>query len=545
MRDGDSHEAPALTVHDATYDLLRRLGLTTVFGNPGSTEETFLADFPTDFTYVLGLHEASVVAMADGYAQATRLPALVNVHTAAGLGNAMGSVVAAFQGRTPLLITAGQQTREMLLHEPYLTNINGTEMPRPWVKWSYEPARAQDVPAALMRAYAMALQPPAGPVFVSVPFGDWAEPALGSAVVRSVSRRTAPDPHRLREFADRIEQSDNPAVVFGDELDRADGWAEGIRFAEKLQAPVYGAPLPDRVSFPEDHPLYVGQLPMSIRGISDALHGHDLVIVVGGQVFRYYAYVAGPYLPEDASLLQLTSDPGHAASAPVGDNLLGDTRLALEQLADIVSVRTSTTPQHRLPRSSPDAEHDSTAPWALDDIYAALSSALPADTVVVNEATSAMSQRREWLPVTRSGSYFSTPSGGLGWALPAAVGIALAHRSRGAHVPVLVTIGDGSLQYSIQALWTAAQQGLPIVVVVLANHEYSVLKSFAHLENATNVPGLDIPGLDVVAQATGFGVQADIAQSYDEIAEHVSAGFDANRPALVVIPARTEIADLG
>ncbi len=162
-----------MTVRDATYDLLRACGLTTIFGNVGSTEETFLKNFPSDFRYVLGLQEASVVAMADGFAQATRQPALVNVHTGAGVGNAMGSLLTAFQNKTPLIVTAGQQTREMLLLEPWLTNVEATTLPRPWVKWAYEPARAEDVPAAFMRAIATALQPPSGPVFLSLPLDDW------------------------------------------------------------------------------------------------------------------------------------------------------------------------------------------------------------------------------------------------------------------------------------------------------------------------------------------------------------------------------------
>src|SRR6478735_2028669 len=175
------------TIHEMTYDLLRALGLTTVFGNPGSTEQTFLKDFPDDFTYVLGLQEASVLAMADGFAQCTGKPALVNIHTAAGTGNAMGSLVAAYKGNTPLIVTAGQQNREMVLCEPYLSNPNETIFPQPWVKWAYEPKRAEDVPAAFMRAYTVALQPPAGPVFLSIPLDDWAKPALGPAVVRTVS----------------------------------------------------------------------------------------------------------------------------------------------------------------------------------------------------------------------------------------------------------------------------------------------------------------------------------------------------------------------
>jgi benzoylformate decarboxylase len=153
------------TVHDVAYDLLRSLGLTTVFGNPGSTEQTFLQNFPDDFRYVLALQEASVIAMADAYAQTIRGPALVNVHSSAGLGNSIGNLVASYHGHTPLIVTAGQQHRELVIGEPYLGNREATTMPKPWVKWSYEPARAEDVPEAFMRAYAMAARRPGLPVY--------------------------------------------------------------------------------------------------------------------------------------------------------------------------------------------------------------------------------------------------------------------------------------------------------------------------------------------------------------------------------------------
>src|SRR6202140_4771783 len=159
----DKQSNVQMTVHEATYRLLRKLGLTTMFGNPGSTEQPFLKNFPKDFQYVLCLQEASVVAMADGFAQATRKPVLVNLHTSAGTGNGMGNIMTAYQNKTPLIITAGQQTREMILCEPLLTNRDETMLPRPWVKWAYQPVRPREMPGAIMRAYALALQPPAGP----------------------------------------------------------------------------------------------------------------------------------------------------------------------------------------------------------------------------------------------------------------------------------------------------------------------------------------------------------------------------------------------
>lgn len=535
----------AKTVHDVTYDLLRTLGLTTVFGNPGSTEQTFLQDFPDDFTYVLGLQEASVLAMADGFAQVTGKPALVNLHTAAGTGNAMGSLIAAYRANTPLIVTAGQQTREMSLCDPYLNNPDATLLPQPWVKWAYEPARAEDVPAAFMRAYAVATQPPAGPVFLSIPLDDWNKPALGPAVVRTVSRRVRPDAERLREFADRISRAERPLLVLGPEVDRGGAWDAGIAFAEKLQAPVRGSALSDRCSFPEDHPLYGGPLPLTIAGVTDALEGHDLVIVIGAQVFRYYPYVAGDYVPEGTQILQITTDPHLAAVAPVGDSLVGDVRSALEQLLDLVEV-----PAHRSapPGLSRDFSGDlpvASAPLLPNDVYAVLSSVKPDDAAVVMESTSTLADLIKWWPTRRTGSFFATGSGGIGWGVPAAVGVALGDRARGVKRTIVASIGDGSFQYSIQAIWTAAQHKLPIVFVVQRNGEYCVLKSFALLEETPNVPGLDLPGLDIGSLATGFGCRTVNVESTEHLVQEFKAALDADGPTVLVVPTQPQLPFLG
>ena len=532
------------TVHEVTYDLLRSLGLTTVFGNPGSTEQTFLKNFPDDFTYVLGLQEASVLAMADGFAQSTGRPALVNVHTGAGTGNAMGSLVAAYKGNVPLIVTAGQQTREMVLCDPYLTNRDETVLPQPWVKWAYEPKRAEDVPAAFMRAYAVALQPPAGPVYLSIPLDDWEKPALGPAVIRTVSHRVSPDAERLRGFADRINRAKRPLLVFGPEVDRSGAWDAGVAFAEKVGAPVYGSPLPDRVSFPEDHRLSQGPLPMTIAGVTEILRGHDLVVVIGAQVFRYYPYVAGEYLPEGTELLQITSDPSLASVAPVGDSLLGDALLTLEQLVDMVDER-SGEQAPPAPVASRDIVDAQSSPLTPDAAFSTLATVKPADSPLVTESTSTMAQQLRWLPTTRSGSFFATASGGIGWGVPAAVGIALGDRARGVKRTVVATIGDGSFQYSVQAIWTAAQHRLPVVFVVMRNHEYSILKAFALLEKTPGVPGLDLPGLDIASIATGFGCRAINVDSTEKLAAEFTAALGADGPTVIVVSTQAQMAHLG
>jgi benzoylformate decarboxylase len=523
-----------MTVYDATYNLLRALGLTTIFGNPGSTEQPFLKNFPKDFKYVLGLQEASVVAMADGFSQATNKPVLVNLHSAAGTGNGMCNIMTAYQNKTPLILTSGQQTREMILCEPYLTNHDETMLPRPWVKWAYQPVRAQDVPGAIIRAYAIALQPPSGPVHVSIPLDDWDQPAHGDAVLRTVSSRYAPDPDRIALFGERIRKSKNPALVYGPEIDHSCGWDVGVKFAEQLQAPVFLPPLPDRASFPETHPQFRGALPMAIGPLSKRLQGHDLIIVIGAQVFRYYPYIAGDYLPGGAEVLQITSDPADAAAAAVGDSLLSDAKLALESLIQLVpkgKARPQSAPLKAVNNRLPSTPND---PLIAKEAFAALSELRPENVIVVNESASNAEDVVRFWPTVRPESYFSFASGGLGWGAPAAVGIALAQKT-GEGRPVVAFIGDGSLQYSIQSLYSAVQLKAKVVFVVPCNAEYAILKEFAVLENTPNVPGLDLPGLDVVSAAKGFGRPSVMTKTKEEIKQAFSAALGADGPTVIAI----------
>ena len=531
------------TVWAATYDLLRALGLTTVFGNPGSTEQPFLKNFPADFQYILGLQEASVVAMADGFAQATGRPALVNLHTSAGTGNGMANIMTAFLNKTPLIITAGQQTREMILCDPMLTNRDETVLPRPYVKWAYQPARAQDVPGAIMRAYALALQPPAGPVYLSIPLDDWDQPALGPAVVRTVSARFAPDGDRVRQFANRISAAKKVALVYGAEIERSGGWDAGVAFAEKLRAPVFHAPNTERPSFPETHPLFQGMLPIAMGPLSDRLKGFELAVVIGAPVFRYYPYVPGPVLPQGCELLQVTNDPSDAGGALVGDSLLGDAKLTLEALLELVedgSSRIAPTPLH-LPRTLPSPPN---SPVTASEAYAALSELRPENAIVVQESPSNVMDLAMWWPTIKPASYYTFASGGLGWNAPAAVGIALAQKKLGTGRTVVAVIGDGALQYSVQCLASAAQHKLKVVYIIPCNGEYAILKEFAELEKTPNVPGLDLPVLDIVATAKGFGCSGVEARTREEIQEVFSKALNADGPTVIAIPVKHQIRPL-
>jgi benzoylformate decarboxylase len=458
----------------------------------------------------------------------------LNLHTSGGTGNGMANIMTAFQNKTPLIITAGQQTREMLLCEPLLTNREETTLPRPWVKWAYQPVRAQDVPGAIMRAYTVALQPPSGPVYVSIPLDDWDQPALGEAVVRTASSRYSPDPERLALFAQRIQKSKNPVLLYGPEIERAGGWDAGIKFAERLRAPVYITPLSEKASFPQTHAQFRGMAPIAIGPLSKTLRGHDLIIVIGAQIFRYYPYVAGDYLPEGAELLQITNDPYDAGTAIVGDSLLADAKLALEALNDAIP-EVKSRPAPAAPQVERKLPTPPNSPLTALEAFAALSELRPANAILVNETASNFGDLAQYWPITEPNSYYSFASGILGWGEPAAVGVAIAQKRLGSGRPVIAAIGDGALQYSVQSLYTAAQQKLKLIYIVPCNDEYSILKEFAVLEKTPKVPALDLPGLDIVATAKAFGCAGVAAKTTEEIKTAFKTALSADGPTVIAI----------
>src|SRR6516164_9642063 len=199
------------TVREVTYQLLRELELTVIFGNPGSTELPFLRDMPSEFEYVLGLHERSAAGMALGYSLGTAKAALVNLHSIASVGNGLSALVDAHYLHAPLVVTTGQQDRRQILAEPFLAS-RAVEVVRPYVKWAYEPLRAEDVPAAIARGYYLAMQPPKGPVFLSIPMDDWSHDCA-SVSVRKVTTRVMPDPSALDEAVQALDRAKNPAIV--------------------------------------------------------------------------------------------------------------------------------------------------------------------------------------------------------------------------------------------------------------------------------------------------------------------------------------------
>ncbi|MGO4666177.1 benzoylformate decarboxylase [Bosea sp. 2RAB26] len=516
---------PAGTVRDATIALLRSLGMTTVFGNPGSTELAFLHDWPSDFRYVLALQESSAVGMADGHAQATGSAAFVNLHSAAGVGHALGSIYTAYRNQTPLVITAGQQARSLLPLRPFLGAASAAEFPKPYVKWSCEPARPQDVPLAIAQAYAIAMQKPCGPTFVSIPADDWQVPCE-PVEARPTSGDFGPDPEGLRAFANAIDASERPAIVVGAAVARDEASALAVALAERLGAAVWAAPVASRASFPEDHRLFNGFLPAAPEPLAKILGRHDLVLVLGAPAFTFHVPGDLAGLRSGPPIFHITDDADAAAAAIGGVSLLSTMRPAISSLLATVPLRDRppATVRAPAPRIVP------TEPILASFVMQTIADLRHPGSVIVEEAPSHKEALQRHLPV-RDNGFYCMASGGLGFALPASVGIALARPTQA----VICVIGDGSAMYSIQALWTAAQHRLPITVVVLNNGGYGAMRAFSQLMKKAAPPGIDLPGLDFPALAAGHGCAGVRVERADDLAPALSEAFASAKPRLVEV----------
>jgi benzoylformate decarboxylase len=359
--------------------------------------------------------------------------------------------------------------------------------------------------------------PPKGPAFVSIPMDDWSaeadEDRSRHAISRVVNPLAAPDPAAIAQLAATLESARNPVMVAGPEIDAGGAWHQAVALAERQRLPVWATPVPGggRLGFPERHPNFAGILPPAIGPLAESLEGYDLVLVVGSPVFPYYPYVPGPLLPEHAQLIAITNDPAEAARAPMGDAVLGDVALALQQLVALVGES-----DRPAPRSRPDPGEPAAAdPLSGSAAMAALADAWPADAIAVVETPSCTFALRNRLRISEPGSYYLSASGGLGFGISAAVGVQLAQPQR----PVVCVLGEGSAQYGITALWSAVAYSVPVTFLVLRNDQYMILKWFAALEQVTGAPGLELPGLDVAAVARAYGMPAREVREREELTE--------------------------
>ncbi|MFJ6567617.1 thiamine pyrophosphate-dependent enzyme [Streptomyces sp. NPDC091292] len=493
------------TVREAAFDILRLHGLTTVFANPGSTEVSLLADLPEDLRFVLALHEGSVVGAATGWALAREEPALVLLHTTAGLGNAVGALATARVNRAPLVVLVGQQDRRHLAQEPFLAGqLAGLAGEYP-VRVE-APVRAQDVPGAIGRAVHAAREG-RGPALVLVPMDDWAEPAddLPVPAAVEVRRPAVADPRAVAEVADLLARAASPVLVVGAGADHADSWTALTALAERLDCPVWQEPFGARAGFPQDHPLFAGHLPADRPRLRTALAAHDLVLCVGAAFLRQYPYAPGKLT--DARVVVVTDDPAEAHRSPAELAVVSP----LPDFCDRLAHRTPRRPPADRPLPTPakaaDRRHHVPAagePLSPTHVLAALAERLPVGTVVVEETPSSRPDLHALLPARAPLGFLSAAMGALGFALPAAIGVRMAQPGR----PVVAVVGDGSSLYQIQSLWTAAHYGVGAVFVVLANGRYAVMDKLAEQHGGRPPwPAFDEVSVAGMAESLGCAVR--------------------------------------
>jgi len=514
------------TVREVTLGVLRELGMTLIFGNPGSSELPFLKDLPADFRYVLGLHERTAAGMALGYAMAKNSAAFVNLHSIASAGNGLSAIIDAHYCHVPLIVTTGQQDRRQVLAEPFLVS-RAVEVVKPYVKWAYEPLRPEDVPAAIARGYYLAMQPPKGPVFISIPMDDWNRPCP-PVKTRKVTQTVLPDTAALDDLVHALDSSRRPALVAGPQIEEDCAWQEVIALAEQLNADVYQDPIASRWTFPRRHRLFRGGLIPAQRPLAEQLHGYDTVVVLGAPVFVYYAYIPGETIAPETRLFQITNSPVDAAAALAGTSIVGNIAVAARYIRyHAQKVERAGSPPLPAP-PEPEPEHPITAAC----VFSVLNKLLPRDAIIAEECPSSKGDLDRYIQLDEPGSFYSVRSGILGFGLPLAVGLQMASPKR----RVICPVGDGSAQYSIQALWSAVQQKAPVIFIVLQNNDYSALRGFSDFTNVgPDVPGVEIPGIDAAKIAEGYGMESLTVDCSKEIEPAIQRALACAGPVLISI----------
>lgn len=512
-----------MTVREATFDVLRRLELTTLFSNPGSTEVPFLAGLPDDLDFVLGLHEGAVVGMAAGYAIGRDAPALVLLHSTPGLGNAVAALAGARASRAPLVVIVGQQDRRHLAQDPFLAGrLEGLAGDSP--VWVDQPVRPQDVPGAIVRAYHEATTG-RGPAVVIVPMDDWAAAAPEAHEILGpdrLLRGAAADPAVVGELAALVDDAQHPALIVGAGAGDEHSWSVLVALAERLGCPVWQEPFGGQAGFPQDHPQFAGHLPARRTRLRETLARHDLLLVVGTGVLRQYPYDEGPLFADGTRAVVVTQDPAEAHRSPVDLAVLGDPATICGALVGAVAARARAPDVGRslLPASAPPGPGEPLLPAHL---LSALADRLPRDTILVEETPSSRPELHARVPA-RAPLGFVSAMGLLGFALPAAVGLRLALPDR----PVIAVVGDGSALYQIMSLWSARRYAAGVLFVVLSNGGYAIMDRLAERTEQTGPwPALD--DVDVSALARAQGVDAVRVETHDDLL----AQLDATLPALV------------
>jgi len=530
----------------AFLQLLVDEGITHLFGNPGTTELAIMEavpDFP-QLKFVLGLQESVVMAMADGFCRASGRLAAANVHVMPGLGNAMGALYNAKFSGSPVILTAGQQEQghgllEPMLYEPLVP------VAQPLVKWAVEVTRAADLPRIIHRAAKIALTPPTGPVFLSLP-GDVLDEKLELDMGRPVRVDGAvrPTDATLQSVADMLLRAKKPAILAGHELSTRDAFAEAAKLAELLGAAVYAGSIPYSAQFPSEHPAFMGAFTRLQKQVRSTLENHDLLLVLGADLLRMSVYSPVEPLPPGVPVIHV-SERAHELGKNYRTDIAVHADVKQTLMALLPLLRRSDAAERRLAELKP---HNWTAQRdkaRLDAMMAAetkpidpqylmlrFTEALPRDAVVVDEGLVSTNTLPKFLVNRGPRDYYGLASGGLGFAIPGAVGISLALPGR----PVAAMVGDGSAMYAVQGLWTAAHHQLPITYVIANNRGYRIIKErLVSFRKTDRFTGMDIrePDIDFVSVAKSFGLAARRVTDPQDIAPALREGFASGRPNLI------------
>jgi benzoylformate decarboxylase len=539
----------------AFLELLKQEGVDILFGNPGTTELPLMDAFAVehDIRYVLGLQEAALMAMADGYAQASGKLAVLNLHVAPGLGNAMGMLYDAMKAAAPILLTAGQQDLEYLVTEPVLS-ADLVTLARPFVKWAAEVHRVEDLPRLVHRAAKTALAPPTGPVFLSLP-GDIlkAEANLDLLTPTRVASRVRGDAAAITAAGALLAQAKRPVIIAGDAVAQSRAHAELVALAELIGAPVYTEFVPSTASFPASHPLFRGATLRSQAAVRQVLDQYDVLFSVGGDLFTLSLPSDIDPMPPGMRLVHLDTDPWEIGkNYPAEVAILGDPKSTLPEITAAIEAAmtggargaarerfkaaSETTLAERNALKSKAKALAGKSPVQALALLDAIGDMLPKDAVVIEEVLSSAPGIRSLIRSDDPQSYYGLRGGGIGWGIPAAIGIKLALP----HRPVVALVGDGSAMYTIQALWTAAHDRIPVVFVILNNRSYRILKQRllalrGHAEQVDTFVGMELvdPPIDFVGLARSLGVAAEHVKTVRDATDLVAHGIKSGAPLLI------------
>ncbi len=548
-----------MTGKHALAQMLAAEGVEYIFGNPGTSETPFLdglQDFP-QLQYIQALQEGTAVGMADGYARATGKPAFANIHIAGGLANGISGLYNAFRGGTPLVLTAGNSDTRMLINEPVLSG-DLVEMTRQYTKWSVEIRHASDIPVAIRRAFKEAKTPPTGPVFVSFPWDTLDEEIDFEAVASSDGYfRIRPDAAAVDRATELLAGAENPVIVVGDRVAQSGAVEQLVRVAEQTGARVVATSYSE-VNFPTAHPQWGGMLNLNSPATARQFQNADVVMAVGTDVFASFLYVDVPFLNPDTRLIHLDSNYWEIEkSYPTEVGIMADPAAGMADLA--VSLESNMTGGQREAAATRAAtlaaarERDAeryqeriaatwdNSPMPVERMMHELADAVPPNTIIADEAVTSRPAVNRAFDFEKPGDIYGIRGGALGWAMPGALGVKLAHPDR----PVLAVVGDGASMYTVQALWTAGRYNIPVVYAICNNQAYRILKVNMEVylrdmlddrERASDYVGMDFANrLDLAMMAQAMGVHGERVDDPMEIGPAIQRAFDSGKPALLDI----------